>query len=115
MLPSSATIQVDSNLGLGTASYSGNQIALFDFTSIPHSLSSPVPTSSATVSFDVEWSGIIQRGTVSNSSLRFALDFVETAAKISWRATTPKTSLQSTGVTKVNFAEIAHETNGVFF
>jgi hypothetical protein len=114
VLPSTAAISVDSNLGLGRASYRGANVALGDYGSIPNSLSNG-PFVPATVNFDLEWSGIAKRGSVSNSNLRFALDFVQTGATITWSAVTSTASLHSTGVTSVNFAEIAHETNGVFF
>ena len=85
-----------------------------DYTSIPNSLSNG-PFTPATVSFNVQWSGITKRGTLKNSALRFALEFVETAATITWSSQTATSSLHSTGVTGVNFAEVAHERNGVFF
>jgi len=105
---------VQVQLNQGTASYRANDLALRDFGSIPNSLSngSSVP---ASVTFDVEWSGITQRGTVRNAADKFALDFVMTGATIKWSASTASSTLHSTGVTAVNFAELARETNGVFF
>jgi len=69
----------------------------------------------ARATFDVEWSGIIKRSTFRSAAQRFALEFVQTGATITWSASTSATSLHSTGVTGVNFAEVAHEVNGVFF
>ena len=69
----------------------------------------------ARVTFDVEWSRITQRGTVRNAAEKFALDFVMTGATITWSASTATSTLHSTGVTAVNFAQLARESNGVFF
>jgi hypothetical protein len=105
---------VDANLGRGTASYRVTDLAMGDYISIPNSLSNGSFTP-AVVSFDVEWSGIVKRGSVRNTAERFALEFVETGATIRWSATTATASLRSTSVTGVNFAEVAREQNGRFF
>jgi hypothetical protein len=96
------------------ASYQVTDLAVRDFGSIPNSLSNG-PSVPARLTFDVEWSGITQRGTVNNAAEKFALDFVMTNATIRWSASTATSTLHSTGVTGVNFAELARETNGVFF
>jgi hypothetical protein len=110
-LPKSA---VALNLGQGTASYRMTNLALEDYGDINNALSdgASVP---ATVSFDVEWSGVVERGTTSDASNRFDLSFVRTGASIQWSGSSSIGSFTSSAVTKVNFAQIAHETNGVFF
>jgi hypothetical protein len=114
VLPPSAPISAHANLGLGTASYTATNVALGDYTSIPNSLSNGSFTP-ATASWNVNWSGGPQtRGTLRDPDNRFVLDFIQTGASISWSAATPTTSLRSTGVTSVNFAEIGRERNGVF-
>ena len=114
MLPPNAPISARANLGLGTASYTATNVALGDYTSIPNSLSNGTFTPT-TASWNVNWSGPQNRGTLRDTDNRFVLDFIQTGASISWSATTPTTNLRSTGVTSVNFAEIGHERNGVFF
>ena len=115
MLPPNAPISAHANLGLGTASYTATNVALGDYTSIPNALSND-PFTPATASWNVNWTGGTQkRGTLRDPADRFVLDFIQTGASISGSATTPTTNLQSTGVTSVNFAEIGHERNGVFF
>ena len=104
---------VSTNIGQGTASMRATNLSVRDFGNIGNSLSNG-PSVPGVVSFDVEWSGIAQRGTLSKSG--FALNpFVSTGASISWTGTSSNGSFTSTAVTKVDFAELAHEINGVFF
>ena len=106
---------VDFNLGQGTASLRVSGQSMRDFGSIPNALSNG-PSVSAVASYDVEWSGIAQRGTFSSTSQHFALEpFVRTSATVNWTGSSSKGNFTSTAVTKVNFAQLTHETNGVFF
>jgi hypothetical protein len=72
-------------------------------------------------SLDMQWSGVT-RSVIgfSDPVNRFSGDFFETAATISVTATTKKSTghgfrFVSSATTKVNFAQIGRETNGVFF
>ena len=103
-----------SNLGRGTGAYRLSGLQLGDFGSLSNSLGGG-PSVPATVTFDVEWSGVIERGTTADAANRFRLAFVRTGASIHWSGTSSIGSFESTSVTKVNFAQIAHETNGAFF
>ena len=105
---------VAANLGRGAASYRLSGLELEDFGSLPNALRDG-PSVPATVSFDVDWSGVVERGTTKDTTHRFQLAFVRTGATIHWSGESSLGSFQSTSVTKVNFAQIAHETNGVFF
>ena len=102
------------NLGRGTASYRLFNFAIEDYGNIGNALSdgSSVP---GVVSFDVEWSGVVERATTSDTSNRFSLNLVRTGASVSWTGSSSLGSFASEAVTKVNFAQIAHETNGMFF
>jgi hypothetical protein len=102
------------NLGQGTASYRMTSLELEDYGNINNALAdgASVP---ATVTFDVEWSGVIERDTTSDATNQFALSFVRTGASIQWSGSSSIGSFASSAVTKVNFAQIAPETNGVFF
>jgi len=114
LLDADQPISVASNLGLGTASYKATNVALEDYHDITNALNNGASVPAWTT-FDVEWSGISKRGTFSSTAQRFALEFVQTGASMTWSASTSATSLHSTGVTHINFAEVAHEQNGVFF
>jgi len=105
---------VASNLGRGTGSYRLSGLHLEDYGSLPNALSDG-PSVPATVTFDVEWSGVIERGTTADAANRFLLNFVRTGASIRWSGSSSIGSFESTSVTKVNFAQLAHETNGAFF
>jgi len=102
------------NLGHGTASYRLSNFAIEDYGNIGNALSdgSSIP---GVVSFDVEWSGVIERATTSDTSDKFSLSLARTGAEISWSGASSLGSFASDAVTKVNFAQIAHETNGMFF
>jgi len=102
------------NLGHGTASYRLSNFAIEDYGNIANALSdgSSVP---GIVSFGVEWSGVVERATASDASNQFSLSLVRTGADISWSGASSLGSFASDAVTKVNFAQIAHETNGMFF
>lgn len=56
-----------------------------------------------------------ERGTFSDAANRFALDFVRTGASIRWSGSSGLGRFNSTAVTRVNFAQLAHERNGRFF
>ena len=105
---------VSLNLGRGTASYQLSNLAIEDYGNIGNALSdgSSVP---GVVSFDAEWSGVIERARFSDASNKFSLSLVRTGASINWSGTSSLGSFASDAVTKVNFAQIAHETNGMFF
>jgi hypothetical protein len=102
------------NLGRGIASYRLSNFVMEDYGNIGNALNdgSSVP---GLVSFDVEWSGVVERATTSDASNQFALSLARTGASINWTGSSSLGSFASDGVTKVNFAQIAHETNGIFF
>jgi hypothetical protein len=76
----------------------------------------PVP---ATVSFDIEWSGITDRAKVVNLMQGFRGQFVKTGATIDWSAVTPSLDFafqsESPNPDRNLYAIIGHEQNGVFF
>ena len=68
------------------------------------------------VSFDLRWFGAKTRGSFSDPSLPFRMDFVQTGAHLSWSGTTGSDTFHTTdGAQTVNFAQIANARNGVFF
>jgi hypothetical protein len=74
----------------------------------------PVP---ATVSLDIEWSGITDREKVVNVMQNFRGQFVKTGATIDWSAESADFAFQSESPNPDRnlYALIGHEQNGVFF
>ncbi len=118
------SIQV--NLGKGIASLKIVNIPLSDAFTVANSLNSahplgmPVP---ATIdSLDLEWQGVIRRVEFSDPTNTFAGLFLQNTATIAVTASTPPTGGQDgfafvsdPTTTTTNYAEVAHEQNGVFF
>jgi hypothetical protein len=115
-----------SDLDDGTAElHVRNICSVFDAFSVANSLTPTHPlgnvVSAVIESLDLKWSGvtrsIIGFGDPVN---QFSGDFFETSASIRVTATTRKSTghgfkFVSSATTKVNFAQIGRETNGVFF
>jgi hypothetical protein len=74
----------------------------------------PVP---ATVSFDVEWFGEIDRATVVNEAQNFRGDFIKTGSTIKWSSVQDGFSFESEDPNPARSfgATIGREQNGVFF
>jgi hypothetical protein len=74
----------------------------------------PVP---ATVSFDVEWSGEIDRATVVNEAQNFRGDFIKTGSTVKWSSVQDGFSFESEDPdpSRSFGATIGREQNGVFF
>ena len=74
----------------------------------------PVP---ATVSFDIEWSGITDREKVVNVMQNFRGQFVKTGATIDWSAESADFAFRSENPdpSRNLYAVIGHEQNGIFF
>ena len=74
----------------------------------------PVP---ATVSFDIEWSGITESAEVVNVMQNFRGQFVKRGATINWSAESADFAFQSEtpNPDRNLYSVIGHEQNGVFF
>ena len=74
----------------------------------------PVP---ASVSFDVQWSGEIDRATVVNEAQTFRGDFIKTGSTIKWSSVQDGFSFESEDPdpSRSFGATIGREQNGVFF
>ncbi len=119
---------VEINLGAGRASMRAVDLPAFDWVSVKNSLLGGTvlgPPSSGTVSFDIEWSGIIRRNHIDNDEqgFGFAGEFLVTGATVEWSSKTFDShgnvifSFTSDGRSAGNltqFAEIGHERNGTF-
>jgi len=73
----------------------------------------------AEVTFNVKWSGILDRQHVRNEAQDFEGDFIQTGATIEWSAANPSSGFQFTSgpanPAGVVGAVIGRERNGVFF
>jgi hypothetical protein len=74
----------------------------------------PVP---ATVSFDIEWGGVIERAIVINEDLDFTGQFVRTGATIQWSSKQAGFNFISEPPNPARnlYSVVGHERNGVFF
>lgn len=84
----------------------------FPYPAIP-----PIAPKHAVVSFELEWSGLIDAAEIVNASQGFRGSFLETGATINWSAEEDGFTFQSEPPTPARnlFAVIGRERNGVFF
>jgi hypothetical protein len=105
------------HLGAGRASMRVSEQPALDFGKIPTAIMNG-PSVASIVSYDVEWSGVIERSQIRDATQGFSGSFLTTSATINWSArhTNGDFTFQSdpTGQSTI-FAEIGHERNGTFF
>ena len=108
---------VDVNLGKGSAIMRGTGLVMPDFGDFTNSLFGGKPTTPATVSFTVEWSGVNDRANVVNTGDGHRGEFVHNTARMAWSAVVGDYEFVSDAMSTStsSFAEIGHEQNGVFF
>jgi len=77
----------------------------------------PVAPVLATVSFDIEWSGMIAQANVTNQAANFSGQFIETFATIKWSSTQAGFDFLSEAPNPARnvYSVIGHERNGFFF
>lgn len=94
-------------LGLGLPGDLG-----FPYPAIP-----PVAPVHATISFDVEWNGIVATAQINNSAQSFKGTFLSTGATIKWSAEQPGFQFESEPINPVRnlISVLGHEQNGAFF
>jgi hypothetical protein len=108
-------VQID--LARGTASWRLRDVPLADHWTIPNSLGgdprAPVP---ATVSFEIEWSGVKRRMGVRDEKEEFVGEVMETGATIAWSATQEGFRFESApaATSRSEFSALVEERNGVF-
>ena len=115
------------HLGEGKATLSVQNLAETDWKTSGNSLSMGKllgPGVPATVSFEINWSGVTRKVKVRDAKNGFAGRFLETGATMTWSASQKKQFDSPDGFTFVSdaakttithFAQIGHERNGVFF
>jgi len=83
----------------------------------PYPAIAPVAPVRATVSFDVEWSGILDMAEIHNSAQGFKGSFLSTGATIRWSAEQPgfrfESEIPDPGRNLISV--LGREQNGVFF
>jgi hypothetical protein len=111
----------------GTASLRMSDVLIIDAHDLANALTNgrgfaslaipPIPPTPATVSFDIEWNGVVARAEVTNEAQDFTGEFVETSASISWSARTDGFLFVSEPPNPARslYSVIGHERNGVFF
>lgn len=93
-----------------------SNLSITDYGSIPNGLFHLAPPTAGSVSFDLRWFGELSRGTFSDPTKPFEMEFVQTSGHISWSGRTGDDTFHSTsGTQTVKFAQIANERNGAFF
>ncbi len=112
---------ITTQLGKGTASLEFANVAVFDWITVPNSLSNGAllgAPAAAKMSIKIQWSGVTRRvSAVSDATLGFQGDFLETGATIdvSVEESDGSFSFSGSGDASSGFAEIGQEQNGVFF
>ena len=118
---------IEVNFGAGVASLRLRDVPVMDAHDLYNNLTKghgfpplgipPVAPVPAMVSFDIEWSGIIDSAKVVNVMQNFRGQFVKTGATIDWSAESANFAFQSESPNPARnlYALIGHEQNGVFF
>jgi len=112
---------ITTNLGKGSASLEFQNVDVFDWITVPNSLSNGKllgPPAAATMSLKIQWTGVTRRiSGFSDPTLGFQGDYLETGATIDVSVEQSDGSFSFTGSGDASglFAEIGHEQNGVFF
>jgi hypothetical protein len=111
---------IEVHLGAGQASFRLTT-RIFDDHDLQSSLTKVFPAGFpqiAQVTFDVEWSGILDRAHIRNEDQQFEGDFLQTGSTIRWSSTNPggfQFMSEGPNPARVVNAVVGHERNGVFF
>jgi hypothetical protein len=110
---------VQVHLGSGTASVHMTDVPVLDAHDIKNALTGG-PTVDATVSFDIEWSNVLEQAKVTNDMQRFTGQFWKTGATINWSSQNLDGSgfsfhSEAPDPSRNVYSVIGHEHSGVFF
>jgi hypothetical protein len=118
---------VQFDLDAATASLRMRNVPVMDFHDLANALTGgkgfpsmmipPIAPVSATVSFDIEWSGAIEQAIVTNEDQDFTGQYVRTGATIQWSSSQSGFQFLSepANPSRNLYSVIGHERNGVFF
>ena len=100
----------------GSARFAASNVVVPDYFNVMNGIvgGGPDPVS-ATVSFDMEWRGEIERRSLRNSAQSWDGDFVINTATLSWSAENPDGFTFMADPLDVGFAQIGRMRNGRFF
>ena len=101
------------NLGKGSASLHVADLDVEDYGNVVNALQDGQSVE-ASVSFDVDWSGVDERVKIRNSNADFGGQYVRNTATLTWSAEESGFSFESDPLAS-DFAEIGQERNGAFF
>ena len=113
--------------GSGSASLHMIDVPVMDFHDLANALTGgkgfpnppipPIAPVPATVSFDIEWSGVIDRAIVTNEDQDFTGQYVQTEATIQWSSNQAGFAFVSEPPNPARnlYSVVGHERNGVFF
>ncbi len=105
------------NLEAETASLRLANLSVPDFHDVVKALQQRPPVATATLSFDIEWSGVVRRLRIENETDGFAGSYVEDIATAEWSAQQDGFAFVSdpASTSQNLYAVIGRERNGVFF
>jgi hypothetical protein len=118
---------VEVDPGAGTASLHLANVPVIDAHDLANALTGgkglanppipPVAPVPATVSFDIEWSGVLERAIVTNEDEDFTGQYVRTGATIAWSASEAgfQFTSESPNPARNVYSVVGHERNGVYF
>ena len=94
-----------------------SDLEIEDYFNLQNALFETIPAIDATVSFTVQWSGVIERLKFRDPANGFAAEFVRNSATVEWSGETELAKFESdpANTSTTVYAEIGHERNGVFF
>jgi hypothetical protein len=107
---------VQVNLGMATARMALTNYAIPDYTSFAN-FAANGPSVPGTVSFDLRWTGVLQRVKDFNPAQGYAAHFIYDTAAIVWSGQQDGFTFMSdpASTSTSHFAAIGHERNGRFF
>jgi hypothetical protein len=112
---------VDVHVGAGQAAFRLTT-QTFDDHDLQSSLTGVFPAGFpqiAEITFDIEWSGVLDRAHIRNEAQNFEGEFVKTGSTIQWSARNPVSGFtfasEPPDPSRVLYAVVGHERNGKFF
>ena len=105
------------NLEAETASLRVKNLSVPDFHDVVRALQQQPPIAMATLSFDIQWSGVVRRLRIENETDGFAGSYIEDIARAEWSAQQEGFEFVSdpASTSQNVYSVIGRERNGVFF
>lgn len=99
-----------------SASLELSNFEIDDYHDVVNALVNDKEVATGHVDVELQWSGVLSRGVarVPDPDRRFNVEFIRDRATLEWSAREPGFEFESTS-SKMGFAEIGRERNGVFF